>query len=238
MPKLEPPRFAPAFLATLCLALSPALAENLSQGLLATFSDAERSVTRVVALPELGLDATESPHPAIKPAFRATFEGFLEIKESGTYRFKTPGALEIAGKPVTDTITLEAGRHPLKLALERPPGPTRFGLTWQSERFIEEPMPPTALWHQPPTALPETSGAHPSPLLRIASAIESLKCATCHDAPFLATMHHKFAPDSLLPLMRHASQPRWYGAMTVPNGTGLSPISSEIVRRKAGWRTV
>jgi hypothetical protein len=209
-------RLALAVMATLALLGDSTDAENLAQGLLATFTDDERSVSRVIALPELGLDAAESPHPAIKPAFRASFEGLLEIKESGTYRFKTSGTLEIAGKVITDGIPLEAGRHPLKLSIERPAGPARFGLTWQSERFIEEPVPPIALWHQPTAALPETTGTHPSPPIRISSAIESLKCATCHDAPFLATMHHKFAPNSLLPLMRHASQPRWYGAMTGP----------------------
>jgi hypothetical protein len=135
-------RLALAVMATLALLGDSTDAENLAQGLLATFADDERSVSRVIALPELGLDAAESPHPAIKPAFRASFEGLLEIKESGTYRFKTSGTLEIAGKVITDGIPLEAGRHPLKLSIERPAGPARFGLTWQSERFIEEPVPP------------------------------------------------------------------------------------------------
>jgi len=43
-----------------------------------------------------------------------------------------------------------------------------------------------------------------------------MKCASCHEPDFLATMHHKFAPDALLTHMRHANPMKWYGAMTGP----------------------
>ena len=49
-------------------------------GLIATYaslpaSDKAQNISQVVALPEFGLAADESPHPAIKPAFSAEFRG-------------------------------------------------------------------------------------------------------------------------------------------------------------------
>jgi hypothetical protein len=144
-------------MATLALLGDSTDAENLAQGLLATFADDERSVSRVIALPELGLDAAESPHPAIKPAFRASFEGLLEIKESGTYHFNTAGVFEIAGKVITDGIPLEAGRHPLKLSIDpnvssrNPCPPSPSGINQRP------------LFPKPPELIPPPRSASPPP---------------------------------------------------------------------------
>jgi hypothetical protein len=186
-------------------------------GLLATFRDDARSVSEVVMLPELGLAAEESPHPAIKPAFSFRFEGFLEVAQAGTYQFDTKGTLTIAGEAVAGGRRLEAGQHPIVLSGERAPGDLRFGISWQSEHFAKEPLPPSVLRHAPVPPFPENAdGIHPAPSHRIRQLLAAMNCVSCHDATFLATMHHKFAPDALLPLMRHARQPRWYGAMTGP----------------------
>jgi hypothetical protein len=190
---------------------------TLSPGLIATFQDDARSVSEMVALPELGLAPGESPHPAVKPGFTARYVGFLEVSQAGSYVFGTQGALSINGQPVAGEIRLGAGRHALLLAHQHAPGELRLGLSWQSEHFVKEPVPPTALWHAPVPPFPENAdGTHPAPSHRIRTALAALNCASCHDANFLATMHHRFAPDSLLTLMRHANPPKWYGSLTGP----------------------
>jgi hypothetical protein len=191
--------------------------EKMAPGLVATFRDEVRAVSQVVALPELGLAAEDSPHPAIQPAFTFRFEGVLEVARSGTYQFDTEGTLTIGGGAVAGGRRLEAGQHPIVLSGEREPGELRFGILWQSEHFAKEPLPPAVLRHAPVAPFPENAdGVHPAPSHRIREALAAMNCASCHDATFLATMHHKFSPDALLPLMRHATQPRWYGAMTGP----------------------
>ncbi|MFN4944367.1 MAG: DUF6797 domain-containing protein [Akkermansiaceae bacterium] len=191
--------------------------ESLSPGLVATYQDDTRSISEIVALPELGLAAEESPHPGVKPIFNFSYKGFLKITQAGSYQFETQGALSIDGQPVASEIKLEAGNHAILLTHKRPPGDSRFGLSWQSEHFVKEPVPPIALWHKPLPPFPQNAdGRFPSPSHRIRTALATLKCASCHDANFLETMHHKFAPNSLLTLMRHANTPKWYGSLTGP----------------------
>jgi hypothetical protein len=191
-------------------------------GLLVTYTDhpagdGARKVSQVVMLPELGLALSESPHPAISPSFTASYEGVLMVAVAGRYEFDSDFALSLDGKPVTGGLALDAGPHALRLHYERPAGAVRVGLSWQSEHFIKEPVPPTVLWHERTALVGEkTAGGHPSPPHRIEQALASMKCASCHEADFLATMHHKFAPDTLLTHIRHANPMKWYGAMTGP----------------------
>jgi hypothetical protein len=192
-------------------------ANALASGMVATYRDEVRSVSEAVLLPELGLAAEESPHPAIQSAFTARFEGFLMIAQAGTYQFDTKGTLTLNGETVAGARELEAGNHPITLTYRREPGPVRFGVSWQSEHFVKEPLPPSVLAHPPIKPRPENAeGPHPAPSHRIRTTLAAMKCASCHDTGFLATMHHKFAPDSLLTLMRHANTPKWYGALTGP----------------------
>ena len=95
---------------------------SLIPGLLVTYEDDTGSASEGVMLPELGLEADESPHPAIKPAFTATFEGFLQVTQAGRYQFDTSGTLMIDGETVSGDIDLEAGQHPLRLTFRRGPG--------------------------------------------------------------------------------------------------------------------
>ncbi|MDA0767416.1 MAG: hypothetical protein O3A87_04435 [Verrucomicrobia bacterium] len=211
-------------LATLCCCATSiadeAANDDLVQGLVATYDDGGPTVSQVVMLPELGLAADESPHPVIKPSFTALYEGVLMVTLPGRYQFAGEGALWLDGKRVAGEIALKAGRHALRLSYERPAGAVSVGLSWQSDLFIKEPVPPTVLWHlkasTPTKTAREVVGNHPSPPFRIEQAMRSMKCASCHDSAFLATMHHKFSPDALLPHMRHANPMKWYGAMTGP----------------------
>jgi hypothetical protein len=194
-------------------------------GLIATYEnhpadDGTRGeISQVVLLPELGLAAGESPHPAIKPAFTVEYRGKLLIVQPGKYKFDYKGSVTINGKVVEEAIALDAGDHDLSLKYQRPDpaGKVAVGFSWQSEHFIKEPVPPTALWHQGELASQKNpEGSHPSPPHRIAQTMKQMKCASCHDGNFLTTMHHKFAPDALMIHMRHANPMKWYGAMTGP----------------------
>ena len=191
--------------------------DALEPGLLAKFSDGEKVVSQRVVVPELGLLAGESPHPEIGPEFEASFEGILLVAQPGRYRFHTNGGLSLGGEPVAGELPLKAGQHVLKLHYKRLEGPVRLGLSWESDHFIREPVPPGVLWREmKPTVGHNPEEDFPSPPHRIVKAMEAMKCATCHDANFLATMHHRFAPDALLTHMRHANPMKWYGAMTGP----------------------
>ncbi len=191
-------------------------------GLIATYashpaSDKAQNISQAVALPELGLAADESPHPAIKPAFSAEFRGKLQIQQPGKYKFDYKGSVTIDGKLVKETIALDAGYHDLALSYKRPAGNVAVGFYWQSEQFIKEPVPPGVLWHDKKQAVSHNpEGTHPSPPFRIARTMKQMKCASCHDSDFLTTMHHKFAPDALMTHIRHANTMKWYGAMTGP----------------------
>lgn len=203
--------------ATICGAQEIGGGGGNAPGWIATYRDDMRTLTEVLALPELGLDAGETPHPAIKPAFSVTFEGFLVVPQAGTYTFHTQGNLTLRGKSVAGPEALEAGSHPVRLTYTHESGALRLGVFWESEHFVKEPLPPAALTHRPIPPQPAfPGGSHPAPPHRIRNTLVAMKCASCHDDAFLATMHHRFAPDSLLTLMRHANPPKWHGAPVGP----------------------
>lgn len=186
-------------------------------GLLATFRDDRQTVSRIVQLAELGLAEGESPHPAIKPIFSAEYEGKLLIKQAGTYKFDFKGTVTINGKIEKGAVAMVAGYHKLHLSYKHMEGSASVGFYWQSEHFIKEPVPPTALWHDKAhTTGKNPAGKHSSPPIRIERTMKQMKCASCHDTNFLGTMHHKFAPDALMTHIRHANTMKWYGAMTGP----------------------
>lgn len=204
-------------LATICGAQEAGGGSGNAPGWIATYRDDTRTLSEVVTLPELGLHAGETPHPAIKPAFSVTFEGFLVVPQAGTYTFHTKGNLTLGGKSLTGPEALQAGSHPVHLTYTHESGALRLGVFWESEHFVKEPLPPAALTHGPlPPQPADPGGSHPAPPHRIRATLAAMKCASCHDDGFLATMHHRFAPESLLTLMRHANQPKWHGAPTGP----------------------
>jgi hypothetical protein len=189
--------------------------DPLVPGLMATFRDDVHTASEVMMLPELGLNADESPHTAIKPAFAASFQGFLQVTQAGRYQFDTPGTLALNGEIVSGGRDLTAGHHAMTLTHTRAAGLLRFGLSWQSDSFVKEPVPPSAFWHKV-TATTREKGNHPAPSHRIREALATMKCASCHDAVFLGTMHHKYQPDSMLTMIRHVNAPKWYGSLTGP----------------------
>lgn len=118
-------------------------------GLIATYSDGARKMVAVTATPHFTLGEKESIHPAIKPAFEASWTGKLKILEPGRFRFK-PGAatLLLDGKAVgSDQVSLTPGQHSLRVEYKRPAGVARLQISWESESFGLEPLPASLLSH-------------------------------------------------------------------------------------------
>lgn len=116
-------------------------------GLVATLEDGERKVVTWASAPHFTLEAHESLHPNIKPAFTANWQGELVIEEAGHYQFfAAPATLRIDGQAVGESgVMLEAGAHTLQLAYTRSAGPVQLQVQWAAEGFAQEPLPAAVL---------------------------------------------------------------------------------------------
>jgi hypothetical protein len=104
------------------VAWCPAQAHTHAPGWIATIRDGEREVKELVALPERGREAEETPHPAIRPSFTVTYEGFLVIAQAGTYTFDTAGKLSLGGEAVMRWLATPARpfEHLARYAFPKP----------------------------------------------------------------------------------------------------------------------
>jgi cytochrome c2 len=122
-----------------CSFLAVAQAES---GLLATYSDGEHSVRRIVSTPNFTLSADQSVHSQIAPQFEAIYSGVLQIVRGGDYRFSGDARIEVAGQDAKGkALKLSTGEHAIKITYARQPGPARLQIRWQSDFFIDEPIP-------------------------------------------------------------------------------------------------
>ncbi len=147
-------------------------------GLTAEISDgARRMVT--VSLPHFTLAAGQSLHPAVGPAFTAVWTGRLHVVQGGRYTFGTgPARMSLAGAAVAGPVALAAGEHPLRIEYTRPPGPARLQITWSSEHFTEEPLPPSAL--RPDASSPQVTATALRDRGRLLTT--ALGCGGCHSS--------------------------------------------------------
>lgn len=167
-------------LAQICttLALVPTLA-LAAPGLLAKYSDGPNTIETTVPTLAFSLRESDSIHPQLAPRFTAEFTGTLKILRRATYTFTADGAtIEIDGKSVTAPIELANGDHALTLRYTRKPGPARFQPTWSSDAFGPEPLPLSALSHDPVS----DAALQQSLVDRGRLLFEELNCAACHDA--------------------------------------------------------
>jgi hypothetical protein len=150
----------------LSLLAQPVLSQT-APGLLARFADGSHSIELSVPTPNFHLDAGESVHPQLLPAFTADFTGELSVLEAGDYRFEP--AVEIDGRPGT-AFKLNAGRHALRVRFTRSAQSSSLQLRWMSARFPWEPVPGSAFTHRP-AANPSEQGRR---------LVERDGCANCH----------------------------------------------------------
>ena len=162
-------------------AAAPGAQDSASRpGLVLEARDARSRVILVVPAPHFTLDAKESLHPQLGPAFRATWTGRLRIIRGGPYLIRGKARIVVDGKEIQGKpVELEPGEHPLRIEAERTAGkPARLQLVWQSDFFKPEPIPGSAFVHR---ELPAGAEAFASIERGRERALE-LGCTSCHRA--------------------------------------------------------
>jgi cbb3-type cytochrome oxidase cytochrome c subunit/cytochrome c551/c552 len=146
-------------------------------GLLARFRDGKREVVTIARSPSFTLAADESVHPGVGPAFEATYEGFVEVPQAGKYELDSAGAtVAIDDAAVTAPRALTAGRHKLRVDVQRAPGPARLQVRWRADGFDWEPLPVRALSHD---GWPEAAELWRR-IDRGRALLDELNCRACH----------------------------------------------------------
>jgi len=161
----------------LALLVTPLAARKPTPGLIGTYSDAARSVELVVASPNFYLDAGQSLHPALGSEFEARWNGRLLVLRGGTYSFRGAEVV-VNGHAVGESgVSLDPGRHSIRIAFQRRGGPAALQLRWKAEHFDWEPVPTDRFFHDPAKV---DARAH---LVEQGRRLaENLGCANCHDA--------------------------------------------------------
>jgi cbb3-type cytochrome oxidase cytochrome c subunit len=171
-------------------------------GIVATWTDGSREVTRIEGRPAFFLAPDESPHPQISAeSFSATWQGRLNVLRPGKYQFSA----DVQGEFVLwlgETEVLRSGTNDEPKRVTGPPSELKFGpailratfkrargpenqplhaelrLYWQRENDLLEPIPATAFDHSP---------EQETPALRASQQVETgrhlvmeLRCTQCH----------------------------------------------------------
>ena len=159
-------------------------------GLLATYSDARRSVRVETPDANFFLAAEESPHPGIAAAFEAVWRGKLSVLRNGDYRFDAGGAqVALGGKVAADVpLQLAAGAVPLEIRYRRQAGEAQLRLLWKGPGFDWEPLPNRLLSHDESLSAQETLVSEGR---RLAG---ELGCVNCH-ASASASLERRLAPE-------------------------------------------
>ncbi len=158
---------------------SLSIAADSKPGLIATYSDANDKVSRVVGLPNFRLQTSDSIHPQVDPVFTAEWNGVLRIDRAGRYRVVGDGAdVQVNGNPAVELTNLATGEHPLRIKFNRVKDDVRLELRWESEFFRSEPVPSAVLRHvDPPAAIDKQDSIEHGRFL-----FAELGCANCHTA--------------------------------------------------------
>jgi mono/diheme cytochrome c family protein len=160
------------------------IAQEPKPGIVATYSDANGKVSRVVALPNFTLRFADSIHPQIDRRFTAEWNGVLRIDRAGRYRVFANGAeVRINGKAAVGLTSLTTGVHPLFIRYRRPTGDVNLELRWESEFFRSEPVPSSVLRHiETPAKIAEKNLIEQDSIEHGRFLFAELGCANCHTA--------------------------------------------------------
>ncbi|MDP1796550.1 MAG: LamG-like jellyroll fold domain-containing protein, partial [Planctomycetaceae bacterium] len=171
--------------------LDPAIRQRLKTGLILTMQREEQQDVRVSRLAAWQVARNEAPTLRLAPgSWTGQFTGWLQINDRGTFQFRGEGngvkSFTLAGETIafdsndgwSAPITLGRGYFPIVLDVASQADTISAGrLLWQSETFAEEPLPPTALWHDPSDAhlSQSTQWRHGRALF------EDHHCGRCHE---------------------------------------------------------
>ena len=177
----------------------PQLAPGKALGLALTLSRGDLRDTRPARLVALGVPAGTPPSPFLTPGpFRATWEGDLAVPFRSDFTFSGEGRgtikVEVNGKVVLEgsgddlarasgePARLKKGVNKLVVTYDSPPSGDAFvRLSWSSEDFAREPIPPVALARDA-----ESEALAAGTRLREGrSILADLRCLKCHapDSP-------------------------------------------------------
>lgn len=193
------------YLIALVAALGPTAAHavepaDLKPGLVATYSDKARAVTRLEPTVALTLASKgESPHPALDAGTAMAWKGYLNITRRGGYTFSATvrgGRLvvTVGGKPVLDAnapgeavvtktgaeLAFDGGVEPFAATFTpgAVAGGSRVELYWDGPGFVSEPLNHQFLGHLATDRPPGFAADTARELGRF--KFEELACAKCH----------------------------------------------------------
>ena len=158
--------------------------DGLRPGLAATYRQGNHTVRLAVPSPNFHLEAEESVHPSLGPAFEGEWRGLISILQAGTYRFRGGRfrggpRVTIGGSAVGDAgVRLSPGRHPIRLSYRRKPGEAVLRLEWKAEHFDWEPVRDGRFLHDPAGA----DRARGDLIERGRALARKLGCVNCHAA--------------------------------------------------------
>jgi hypothetical protein len=158
-------------------ALSAQAAES-KPGLLVKATDGELTVYFVAPSPDFAVQAKESIHPQLKPAFRAEWSGYLQIENAGEYVIYGPTNLSIDGKFCAgQKVTLPTGQRAFRMSMARKKNETaRARLEWEFGDSGRQPIPASAFFHgREPRELRENQERDSGREL-----FETFSCGACH----------------------------------------------------------
>jgi mono/diheme cytochrome c family protein len=178
-----------------CLLQSaPTTTEAFEPGLVVKFESAGAADARVNRLAALAVPENQAPSAFVHPGpFRATFEGFINLKLRGDYVFSVEGrgsmeilingqpVLSVAGEDLSikpsERVRLKKGANLIVLRYTSPArGDAVVRLNWSEKNQPPEPIPPTLFTHDPS----DPATRHATMLRHGRDLVENFRCARCH----------------------------------------------------------
>jgi len=182
-------------------------ADQLAPGLVAEYSADGAPPAHVDARVDARVDAAvnfvwrenahdQPPDPGVPSGpFSAHWQGQLRVLAAGAYRFCVYAGggnveLSVNGKRIlqakagaarwllAEPLELEFGEVPIDVRFRNTSGTARLGLYWAGPQFVLEPVPETALFHDPATTPPHSRALEDGRKL-----VRGLRCAACHQVP-------------------------------------------------------
>ena len=159
----------------------------LVPGVLLTFQQRDRVAIHPARMLACEFAANQPPATHFENGpYEIHAEGYVKTPLSGAYQFRfegtATGKLRINDEPVAEStaVRLHKGYNRVSLtAASVGTGQTSLRLMWQAGTFAEEPVPPTAWFHDGQSEIARTADRR----RRGRELFETFHCANCHQSP-------------------------------------------------------
>ncbi|MCE9566561.1 MAG: c-type cytochrome [Planctomycetes bacterium] len=188
------PALAVLFVGSAASAVEPS---DLKPGLVASYQDANTTITRLEPTVALAFGKDQSPHPKLGELKTVKWSGYVNITRPGKYTFSANlvnGTLrvKVGGKEVLTgsvdiavladvgnaEVQLEGGVQPFEATFTSNGSPSRVELFWVGPGFVREPLPHQFLGHLPKERPATFSQYFEQEQGRL--KFEELGCIKCH----------------------------------------------------------